>query len=217
MTKQEIRQRILRALNDDPVDPIYWTTQEIDEYVQDGMEMLAEESEALKRTYIVPRRPGVQIYHLAGIGEQIMVPYRIWLPDHKRRLEAWSITDIDGRQETWMNTTGSPWIWWPIDWQHFGIWPRPATGGNVMHVDCYVWPLPLLNESSQPEFYPADHEALVFFGEMEGYLKQHDVARAADLARGWVGRWASSGTRASVEQMQSAFHIRERAQQEQRD
>ena len=179
--------------------------------------MLAEESEALKRTFRVPRRAGVFIYHLEGIGEQIMVPYRIWLPDHKRRLDAWSITDLDGRQETWLNTTGSPWVWWPIDWQSFGVWPRPASAGGWMEVDCYVWPQPLHDDGDMPEFYQADHEALVFFGEMEGYLKQHDVARAADLARGWANRWGTARTRASVEQMQSAFHIRERAQQEQRD
>lgn len=217
MTKKEIRQRILRALNDDADNPVYWSRGEIDDVIQDGMEMLAEESEALKRTFVVMRRAGVQVYHLAGIGQDIMVPYRIWLPDHKRRLQSWSITDLDARQETWLQTTGSPWVWWPIDWQQFGVWPTPASPGGWMEVDCYVWPTPLLRDADRPEFQPADHESLVFFGEMEGYLKQHDVARAVDLARGWSARWGKAGTRASVKQMQSAFHVRERARQEQSD
>lgn len=210
MTRGEIRTQILRALNDDPTVPVFWDLAEIDDYIQDGMELLAEESEALKRTFHIPRRPGTMIYHLAGVGEHIMVPYRIWLPDLSRRLQPWSITDLDARQETWMLTTGDPYAWWPIDWQQFGIWPVPASPGGWLEINCYVWPMPLENDSDRPEFMPATHEALVMYGEQEGQVKQHNIVQAADRARAWTRRWGRAGIRASVEQMLSAFHVRER-------
>ncbi len=211
MTRLEIRRRILHALNDSAEQPVFWSLSEVDDYIQDAQEVLAEESEGLTRTFTVPRRAGHMIYHLAGIGENIMVPYRIWLPDLSCRLEAWSITDLDARQETWMQTTGNPYIWFPIDWQAFGIWPVPASPGGWLEVSCYVWPEPLTTDNSRPEFLPADHEALVMFGEEEGYLKQHMGLQAVDSSRQFARRFGKAGTRSSVEQMASAFHVRERS------
>lgn len=111
----------------------------------------------------------------------------------------------------WMTVTGDPWVWWPIDWQQFGIWPIPASAGGWLEVDCYVWPAPLLNDSDRPEFMPADHEALVQFALVEGYLKQHMPLQATDIEQQWARQWGRAGTRSSVEQMQAAFHVREKA------
>jgi len=211
MTKSEIRTRILRALNDDPDVPVFWTKDEIDDYIADGMEILAEESGNLKRTYHIPRRAGAMIYHLDGVGENIMVPFRIWLPDLSRRLEAWSITDLDGRHEAWMTVTGDPWVWWPIDHQQFGIWPVPATGGGWLEISCYVWPQPMQNDSDRPEFLQPDHEALTMWGEVEGRLKQHHAGEAMDLLAQFAARWGSANTRTSVDRVQAAFNVRESA------
>lgn len=210
MTRAEIRTRILRALNDDPTTPVFWTLDEVNALIQEGMEFLAETTQALKRTFYVPLRAGVAVYHLAGCGDDIVSPYRIWLPELKRRLDAWSLTDLDARQETWMLTTGDPWIWYPIDWQQFGVWPVPATGGGILELNTVVWPAALQDDRETPEFVPADHEALVLFGEMEGYLKQYDVGRAADLAQQFAQRWGQAQDRKSVKQLLGAFHVRER-------
>lgn len=211
MTRDEMRRRILQALNESTTAPVFWTLTEVDTIIDEAQEVLAEEALSLKRTFVVPRLPGVMIYFLAGLGEQIMTPTRIWLPDLHRRLGAVSLTDLDVRHEQWMTVTGDPWVWWPIDWRHFGIWPVPATGGGVMEVNCYVWPEPLVTDQSRPEFPPADHEALAMYGEMEGHIKQGDVVRALDLGKVWGQRWSDGRFRAGIEQILASFVIRERA------
>lgn len=208
MTREEIRRRIFNALNDAPEDPVYWSKGEVDDYIADAMEMLAEESEGLKRTFTIPRREGRMIYHLAGCGNNIIAPFRIWLPDLKRRLDAWSITDLDGRHEEWMTVNGDPWVWWPVDHQQFGIWPVPSTGGGWMEISCYVWPDELLGDGNRPEYMPEDHEALVQFGIAEGYLKQHMPIQAFDTEKEWMRQWGKAGSRSSTEQMASAFRQR---------
>jgi len=211
MTRLEIRRRVLQALNDAAIAPVFWSVDEINETIAEAQEALAEEALSLKRTFMVPRRAGVMIYNLDGIGANIMAPTRIWLPDLHRRLGVWSLTDLDARHERWQAVTGDPWVWWPIDWRSFGLWPVPATAGGILEVDCYVWPDVLPDDSARPEFPPADHEALVTYGEIEGYIKQGDVLRALDLAKVWGQRWADGRYRAGIEQIAASFVIRERS------
>lgn len=209
MNRQEIRTQILRSLNDDPNDPVFWSKDEINDNIQEAMEIIAEEATSLKRTYYTVRRAGTFIYEIEGIGDNIQTPYRIWLPDLKRRLESWSLTDLDREHSLWMDVTGDPWVWVPIDWRQFIVWPIPATQGGTMEVNCFVWPDELMLDTDEPEFHWSDHEAIVRFGEMDGYLKQWDVRRATDLlvqfTRGWRDARAISG----VKQMQSHFNVRE--------
>lgn len=211
MNRQEIRRQALRALNDDPDTPVYWSASEVNDTIQEGMEVLAEESPSLKRTFTVARRPGRFIYELEGIGRNIMTPYRMWLPDLKRRLEAWSLTDLDREHRRWMTQVGDPWVWVSVDWRQFIIWPIPASPGGTIEIDCFVWPDDLIDDLDEPEFHASDHESLVFYGEMEGYLKQWDVARALDLLGQFSGRWQDAHAKAGIKQMQSQFGVRESA------
>jgi hypothetical protein len=210
MTRNDIRQRILRALNDDPTAPVYWTTAEIDTYIDEGLEVLVELAPALKRTFTVPRREGQLLYDLAGVGANIQTPYRIWLPDLHRRLHPWSLTDLDAHHEQWMTVHGSPWVWAPVDWSQFVIWPIPGTGGGWLEVSCYVWPDALEADGDIPEVLPADHESLVVYGEMLGQLKQYNVGRALELAQRFLSRWGRARDRSSIEQLLGAMHQRSR-------
>lgn len=210
MTRSELRQRILRALNDDPTAPVFWALAEIDTYIDEGMEVLAELAPALKRTFTVPRREGQMLYSLAGVGANVQTPYRIWLPDLHRRLEPWSLTDLDGHYEQWMTVQGDPWYWAPVDWQQFVLWPIPATGGGWLEVSCAVWPDALEADSDIPEFVPADHAALVVYAEMLGQLKQYNGMRAAELAQRFLTTWGRARDRSSVEQLLGAMQQRER-------
>lgn len=203
MTRDELTRRIAVALNDDPQDPVFWSTAEIHDLIAEAMEVLAEETPSLKRTFLVPRRPGTMLYTIQSVGDAIMAPYRLWLPDRQQRLEAVSLTDLDGRHEEWMTVTGEPRWWAPVSWDQFVIWPIPAAGGQWLQVDCYVWADPLQDGEDEPELHEADHEGLVLFAEHEGYLKQWDIARGADLFRAFVERWGDARYRAQVGQVQS--------------
>ena len=192
MTRAELRRRVLQALNDDTTSPVFWSTAEIDTLLDEGQEVLAEQTPAFTRTFTVPLRNGTALYRLGGVGERIMTPTRLWLPGEHRRLEAVTLSDLDARHEEWLTVTGTPWCWAPVDWETFTIWPAPATGGGILDVTCYVWPVPLQSDADRPELPEADQEALVLYAEADGHAKQWDVARGTDVYKAFLARAVQS-------------------------
>lgn len=177
--------------------------------ILEGLETLAEEAPLLKRTYTLPRRQGAMLYSLPGVGDRIQAPYRLWLPDLQRRLQVVELSDLDARHETWMTVTGDPSCWFPVDWRTFGVWPVPAAGGGWLQVDALCWPEDCSDDGDEPrDLALSDHEALVFYGEMDGYLRQWDVLRATDLWAGFLRRFGAVRSRADVERMRARLHVR---------
>jgi hypothetical protein len=209
MTRGELRTRILRDLNASPTVPHYWTAEEINGYLQEGYELMAETAPLISRTFFVPRRPGVQMYQLPGVGDEILAPYRVWLPDQHRRLEARTLADLDQRVERWLVTHGTPWWWYPVSWDQFGIWPSAGEGAGWLEVDCLCWPTALRDDGDEPEFHPSTHQTLVTYGTWLGYLKQWQPQHAADALARFFGQAGSVRSQAGVRQLQEAHWGRE--------
>ena len=207
-TQGDMKRRLRHLLNDP--EGVFWSETELEDYLHEGQEVLAEETLALKQTFLIPRRTGTYIYDLAGLSAKMMAPYRIWLPDLHRRLECVSLTSLDQRQADWQGVPGDPWVWAPIDWRQFAIWPVAAMGQGMMEVNCYVWPDRMADDSDSPAWFPASDEALVLYGEHLGYMKQWEPAAMQ-------GRFAAFDTRdkrvqaqANDRQMQGAYFARNR-------
>jgi hypothetical protein len=195
MTRDELQRRVLTALNDDPTDPVFFTVQGVLDLLEEAAEALAEETTSLTTSALVPRRPGAFLYDLRPLVDRLMTPYRIWLPDRRERLEAVSLTELDGRHEQWMRVNGEPEYWAPVSWDTFVIWPFPATGEGWLQLDCFVWPETLLDGDDVPAWPESDHEALALYAEHEMYVQQWDVTRATDLWQSWLARAAAARTR----------------------
>ncbi len=178
MNRAELRTRILESLNEPASAPVFWSDDEINALIDEGMEVICEESQAIKRTVFLPLRPGTTYYSLRSLGPNIMAPYRIWLHTQDRRLEAASLSQLDREHETWPTVTGEPWWWFPISWDLFGIWPSTSEGGGVLRLDCLAWPAAIQDDDEEPELLMADHEALVLYGVAEGSAKRWDVPTA---------------------------------------
>ena len=198
MTRQEIRDRILRSLDESTTSPAFFSTAQINEYITDGQEILAEEMAAIKRTLIVPRRAGTTYYNTRGLATDIMVPYRIWDVSNKRRLEAHTLNELDAHQERWVDTTGDPWWWFPLTWDTFGIYPRPTQAGGVLEIDYLAWPRELLDDSDTPETNNSDHDGLVLFGVYEGLLKKWDIQRAIQFFSKFIEAWGDSSAKSAI-------------------
>ena len=85
-----------------------------------------------------------------GVGDRIQAPYRLWLPDLHRRLHVVELTDLDARHERWMQIQGDPWVWFPVDWRTFGVWPIPAAGAGWLQVDAICWPDDVQDDVDEP-------------------------------------------------------------------
>ena len=209
MTLLELRTRTLRALNDSPTAPVFWSPTEINGYLAEALEVVAEEAPAFKRTFTVPRREGTMIYQLPGVGTDILAPFRVWLPDLKRRLDPWTFADLDGRHERWMTVTSTgPWGWFPVSWDQFGIWPPPTTGEGWMQVDAYVWPDALLDDGDSPELHPSSHESLCDYAEGLALLKSWDAQGCVECLQGFLKEYGHVRSMEGVSQLQEKFWSR---------
>jgi len=211
MTLEELRTSVLRELNENPVTPIYWTLGEIDAYLEEAQEILAETAGLVKRTFTIPRRPGTAIYQLPGIGDHdILAPCRVWVPDLKRRLQAVTLANLDARYERWMESPGEPYWWYPISWDQFGIWPAGGQGEGWMEVTCVCWPQPFLDAGDEPEFHPSRYESLATYATWLGYLKQWDGERAAQRLATFLGEAGGVRSLTGVQQVQEKWWARGR-------
>lgn len=208
MNRQEIRDRILRGLNESTSSPSLFTTAQVDAYIEDAQEILSEEVAAIKRELIVTKRSGTTYYNTRGLATDMMVPYRIWDVNNERKLEAKTLFELDSHNERWVDTTGDPWWWFPLSWDVFGIYPRPATGGGTLRIGYLAWPRTLLDDSDEPEFQNSDHDGLVLYGVYEGLLKQWDIARATQIFVKFVESWGDSSARHGARAMERRLMTR---------
>ena len=199
MTRSEIRARILESLNDSVSSPVFWSTSEIDDVIQEGQEVLAEELAIIKRSALVPLREGVTYYYTQAVAADIMVPYRLFLTELDRRLDVVTMRQLDERHETWITISGDPWHWFPVSWDIFGIFPHPAEAGGVLRLDYLAWPQAPADDDQELEFSEPEQDALVLYGVYDGLLKQWDIERALKTFALFLERVPLGRARANVE------------------
>lgn len=202
MLRSEIRARIFHGLNESTT-PVFWSTSEMDEVIDEAAEVLAEEAGAIKRTAFVPLQPMQTYYSIRVVAPDVMAPWRVWSYTNGWRLNAVSITALDARHMTWATVTGDPQSWFPVSYETFGIWPTPASAGGVLRVDYLAWPRALLDDDDEPEFPEADHEALVVYGIYDGLAKRWDARRCVEAYSVFTKQWGISRSRTGHRRVQS--------------
>lgn len=208
MTRAQIRDRILIALNESTSSPVFWSTAQLDAVIAEASEVLAEEAKAIKRTAFVGRQAGASYYFTRGVAPDLMAIYRVWLPDLNRRLIAVGISELDGQNETWPTVHGDPEYWFPVSWDCFGIYPKPAASGGTMRLDYFAWPRTLLDDSDEPEFRESDHDALVLYGIYDGLMKMWSAPRALELFNLFLDSWKTGRARNGVRETQARYYQR---------
>src|SRR5207245_2532411 len=88
MNRLKLKTRILEKLNESTTNPTFWSLSQIDDIINEGAEVLAEESRLVKRTVTTTVRPGTSYYQTRGIAPDMMGIYPISLPDQRLRLRA---------------------------------------------------------------------------------------------------------------------------------
>ena len=203
MTREEIRTRILNALNVSASNPSFWSTAEMDVVINEAQEALAEEAHSIHRTALIALRPGTHFYATRSIAADMMAPYRLWVQDTSRRLTAVSLDQLDRYHERWLDVTGIPEVWVPVSWDWLAVYPGTSTGGGVLRVDYIAWPRDLDADDDISEIYESDQETLVFYGIYQGLLKRWDVDIAMEAYGRFIDRLHGTKARAGVRQRES--------------
>lgn len=212
MTRKEMRDRILYQLNDSIGAPEFWALDELDDIIQEAQEILAEEVQSLKATAHVPRQGGTMFYSIEALADNVMAPFRVWLPDDQHRLRPVTMRWLNRERERWMEDTSDyPDYWFPISWHSFGVYPGTAEGRGLLAVDYLQWPVALTDDDDEPRFPLPDHDAFVLYGVYAGLLKQWDVLRAVDLFTQFASRIPDAAYRSEIRKHRTAMTHRQGA------
>lgn len=188
MNRGELIDRVLTSLNEQTVAPVFWSREEVADVLQDGMEVMAEEVMALKRSAFVGLGPGKLYYRTRGIATDFRIPYRLWLSSNNRKLIPVTMEQLDGFHMEWSTVPGDPEYWCPMGYDWFALYPHPSVGGGVLRVDYLAWPRELGGDDDKPEFPEADHETLVTYGIFDGLMKRWAAPEAMAIFAQFLGK-----------------------------
>lgn len=178
MTRDELQRRILEGVGDDPDDPVFFSQAQLNELVDEAAEVLTEDVKAVKRTAIIAIKEGVGFVYTPAIDPDFMAPIRVWNHQNSMRLTCLSMTELDAINVRWQQTTGHSEVWFPVSWDLFGLYPKPAAADGVLRVDYLAWPRSLMDSADRSELPEATHDALVLYGQYMGCLKKWDSQAA---------------------------------------
>jgi hypothetical protein len=206
MDRQEIRDRTLQALNESTSSPVFFTITQLNGFIEDALQVIAEEVSDIRRTAYVPMRDGAALYSIHAIAENVMSPYRVTLHEQDSRLQYILMDELDRIRQRWLDESAdSPDYWYPVSWDMFGIWPAPITATGYLRVDYLAWPTPLTDDLDVPEFSLETHDAAVLFGIAEGLLHQWDTARALDYWLQFTALWRDRAGRVETNRLRHAM------------
>ena len=178
MDRNEIQRRILEGIGDNPDSPVFFSQTQLNNLIDEANEVLAEDINAIRRSAILPLREGIGFIYTPAIAADFMAPTRIWSRDSSWRLTCLSMAELDAINIQWQTTTGFPQVWFPISWDMFGIYPRPADASGVLRIDYLAWPRSLMDDGDRSELPEASHDALVLYGQYMACLKKWDSQSA---------------------------------------
>lgn len=203
MTRGDLRARALDAVNEDASAPVFVSTNEVDGLLDEALEVIAEETLAIRRTALIEVRPGTIFYPTRAVAADCLLPYRLWLHHLGYRLTPTSMPELDQRHRTWPTVTGDPTHWFPVSWDLFGIWPGGASGGGVVRVDYFAWPTAMQHDDEEPELPLADHDVLVAYAAHEIFLKRWDIPMGVGAWRTFAKAALGAKDRAGVGRMRA--------------
>ena len=209
MNRQQIKTRILNAINDNATTPVFFSTAQLNNLVDEGMEVIAENSRAIHRTAMFALRPGTTFYSLASIASDIMLPVRLWDTTRETRLTALSMQELDKTRARWLQSSGTPEVWFPVSWDLFGLYPATSTSGGLVRMDYIAWPRELIDDNDEPELPLASHDALVLYGAYLGLLKKWDSDNAKIMLKALEAHVTFATARSGINKMSSQITHRE--------
>lgn len=209
MNRGQIKTRILNALNDNATTPVFFSTAQLNSLVDEGMEVIAENSRAIRRTAMFALRPGTTFYSPASIAPDIMFPVRFWDTTREVRMTALSMQELDKAKARWLQTSGTPEVWFPVSWDLFGVYPATSTSGGLIRMDYVAWPRELIDDNDEPELPLASHDAIVLFGAYMGLLKKWDGDNAKIMLKALESHISLATSRSGINKMSSQITHRE--------
>jgi len=173
MNRGEIRTSIIESLREE-AEPVGVTTSELNEYIDDGYEEMAEYTGAVVRDAVVSCPPNE---HFIALPSDCLYPIAV--------RDTATGYPIDLKHWTWIDRVNNHWIrisrtrpWYVAAWglTHLLLFPAYDVAGSITITQA-VTPGVLASDGAVPDLPPQHHRGLVHYGHHRSLLKDADLDR----------------------------------------
>lgn len=178
MTRDEIAGRVYRNLEDE--DALHFTSDDINDAIQDGYDELALETLCVEKIANVNWVANQVYYNFSSLISDFYNVFAIW----NKRNNKWigGVTWRELRESTfkWSTMLGETFLWAPFGYSHIGIYRTPTVDDSTNPmVVMYSAQAETLIGSDTPSFPPDLHDTLVEYAT--GDLLNQDLEYTKSL------------------------------------
>ena len=173
MNRGEIRSRIIEALREEET-PVEVSTDELNEYIDDGYEEVAELTGAVVTDTVVSC-PAKE--HFIPLPANCLYPLAIIDTSSSRPIDLKHWTFIDRRDRVWIRSFRQR-PYYAAAWSltHLLVYPAYENAGSLTLTHAVI-PGPLANDASVPDIPEQYHRGLQHYGHHRVLLKDADERR----------------------------------------
>jgi hypothetical protein len=143
VTLEEIKDLALYVIGEYVASPDLWTStsqEELNDCVNDAIEELSIVINHYKINYSIPLFGNRRIYPVAFVQGEFLFFTEVRLASLNRRLEQVGFKSLMRDDPYFMQTTGTPWAYYPVSHDMIGVYPYPSAGGDLL--ECYAVAIP---------------------------------------------------------------------------
>ena len=150
----------------------------IRESISDAIEEISVLTGGFKRNYNIPLKQGRNFYGFNIKHGDIAWITDVWLTTIKRRLEQTDLVRLNAFNLRWLVNVGTPEAYFPIGVDHIGIWPSPASDGDLLEVSFVLIPERYTEDTDRIKLRKDFELAAAHFAVGEYYASRGDAKQA---------------------------------------
>jgi len=163
VTKAELREETYRRLGEAGVSATFFSDDDVDEAITEGLMELSDETEWYEVSQTVDLCMDRLYYDVRTIfpDREVLTPGRVFNVQTNRWLVPSSVRDLDAAYARWEQITGQPdrvltrGLWW------VGYWPMTSAESGTVTQYATALPEALEDDEDRPELPTVYHDALV--------------------------------------------------------
>lgn len=177
--------QVMRLIAEDMDNPdVFTDTSEglspIRDSLNDAIEELCMVIGHYRRRYLMVTQESRGLYRLSPQADQAGWVISIWDRARKKQLIQTDLATIASRDDNFLGQEGQPEEWWQMGIGYLGLYPRPASKGTVLELNCISVPLRYDYGQSPIRLRDQWQSAAVYRAVSEFYASRGDANRGAE-------------------------------------
>lgn len=189
----DIERHVLEMIGEDPDNPDVFTEssddfQMIRNSVQDAIEEICMLKGCVKSTYYLQMKEGKTFYLLDVNDGYYGWITDVWMYSQTRRLAQTDVHRLNTFNWRWLLNTGTPEAYFPIGFDHIGVWPKPASDAGVLEIDMVIIPRGYDSDNDRVRLREQFKWAAVDYAVSEYWASRGDAKAAMEMFMRYLDR-----------------------------